>query len=72
MTGATISSRAPTRIDLAGGWTDVAEFAKDPPGLVVNVAITLYSYVTLRARSAGDRRVVGRAASGRAPADGLP
>jgi D-glycero-alpha-D-manno-heptose-7-phosphate kinase len=52
-----ISSRAPTRIDFAGGWSDVAEFAHDPPGAVVNAAITLHSYASVRPRPAGDRRV---------------
>ncbi|MDA1190832.1 MAG: hypothetical protein O3A46_04000 [Candidatus Poribacteria bacterium] len=41
----TIYSRAPTRIDLAGGWTDVPRFAEVVPGAVLNVAITLYSHV---------------------------
>lgn len=44
----TIRSRAPVRVDLAGGWTDVAEFAQPRPGAVVNVAINLWTYVTLR------------------------
>lgn len=33
------SARAPLRIDLAGGWTDVPAFADDEGGAVVNVAI---------------------------------
>lgn len=40
-------SRAPVRIDFAGGWTDVAQFAVDPPGAVTNAAITVYSYASL-------------------------
>lgn len=44
-----IRSRAPVRIDLAGGWTDVSEFAMDVPGAVVNMAIDLWTYVTLTA-----------------------
>jgi D-glycero-alpha-D-manno-heptose-7-phosphate kinase len=43
-----IRSRAPVRIDLAGGWTDVAEFAQTTPGAVVNAAIDLWTYVTLK------------------------
>ena len=43
-----IRSRAPVRVDLAGGWTDVAEFAQTTPGAVVNVAIDLWTYVTLK------------------------
>ena len=27
-----IRSRAPVRIDLAGGWSDVAEFCSETPG----------------------------------------
>ena len=42
-----IRSRAPVRIDLAGGWTDVAEFAQPKPGAVVNAAVNLWTYVTL-------------------------
>lgn len=43
-----IRSRAPVRIDFAGGWTDVALFAQEEPGAVVNAAINLYSYVTVK------------------------
>ena len=42
-----IRSRAPVRIDFAGGWTDVALFCQETPGYVVNAAINLYSYVTV-------------------------
>lgn len=42
-----IRSRAPVRIDFAGGWTDVALFTEEQPGVVVNAAISVYSYVTL-------------------------
>ncbi len=42
-----VRSRAPVRVDLAGGWTDVAEFAMDVPGAVVNATIDMWSYVTL-------------------------
>lgn len=44
------SARAPLRIDLAGGWTDVPAFADTEGGAVVNVAITRY----VRATLAGD------------------
>jgi len=40
-------SRAPVRIDFAGGWTDVALFAQDRPGLVINAGTNVYSYVTI-------------------------
>lgn len=41
-------ARAPTRIDLAGGWTDLIPFAMENKGFVVNAAIDLhvYSYLT--------------------------
>jgi D-glycero-alpha-D-manno-heptose-7-phosphate kinase len=41
------SARAPLRIDLAGGWTDVPAFADDEGGAVVNIAITRYVRATL-------------------------
>jgi len=44
---ATIRARAPVRIDFAGGWTDVALFAQQRPGAVVNAAISIYSYATI-------------------------
>jgi D-glycero-alpha-D-manno-heptose-7-phosphate kinase len=37
-----ISSRAPVRIDLAGGWTDVDIFARSAGGAVLNVTIDHY------------------------------
>ncbi len=43
-------ARAPLRIDLAGGWTDVPAFADSEGGAVVNVAIDCY----VRARLEGD------------------
>ncbi len=49
-----VRARAPVRIDLAGGWTDVAEFAADVPGAVVNMAVDLSTYVTLTACRASD------------------
>ena len=36
------------RIDLAGGWTDVAPYAGAHGGAVVNVAITLYAHALVR------------------------
>ena len=43
-----IRSRAPVRIDFAGGWSDVPLFAQDQPGAVVNAAINIYTYVTVK------------------------
>ncbi|MGH2354450.1 MAG: GHMP kinase, partial [Chloroflexota bacterium] len=50
---AEIRARAPIRLDLAGGWTDVPPFASREGGAVVNLAINRYSYVTVRRRAAG-------------------
>jgi len=41
-------STAPVRLDLAGGWTDVAPFAEREGGLVVNAAVQLSVHVELR------------------------
>ncbi len=41
----TITSRAPTRIDFAGGWTDVADFARPEGGRVVHAAVNLFAHV---------------------------
>lgn len=43
-----ICSRAPVRIDLAGGWTDVPPFADQEGGAVVNLTLNRYTYATLR------------------------
>lgn len=43
----TIHASAPVRLDFAGGWTDVAPFATDSRGVVVNAAIGLRALVTL-------------------------
>ena len=37
-----IEVRAPSRIDLAGGWTDVPTYCKHKSGVVVNIAINQY------------------------------
>ncbi|MBU0609020.1 MAG: GHMP kinase, partial [Armatimonadetes bacterium] len=42
-----IRSRAPVRIDFAGGWTDVPPFSAEVGGTVVNATITRYAYATL-------------------------
>lgn len=54
-----IRTRAPVRIDFAGGWSDVALFTQESKGLVVNGAINRYAYATLRCerRSATDDSV---------------
>lgn len=43
-----VVSRAPTRIDLGGGWTDVPPYCDREGGFVCNVAIARYSTATLR------------------------
>ena len=40
-------AQAPTRIDLAGGWTDLIPFAGETDGFVLNAAIDLYASATL-------------------------
>lgn len=55
-----VSSRAPVRIDFAGGWTDVPIFARGAGGAVVNAAINRYVSGRLEVRdeeSAGSRGV---------------
>jgi len=43
-----VRARAPVRIDFAGGWTDVARFARESAGAVVNAAISIHSYASVR------------------------
>src|SRR3972149_797769 len=52
-----ITARAPVRIDLAGGWTDVHHFADCEGGAVLNAAITRYVRGEL-ARTQGHFRVI--------------
>ena len=40
-------AQAPTRIDLAGGWTDLIPFTMETDGFVLNAAIDLYASATL-------------------------
>ena len=51
-----VRSRAPVRIDFAGGWTDVAEFCQNTPGYVVNAGINIYSFVTITEDSILDNK----------------
>lgn len=53
-----LRSRAPIRLDLAGGWTDVAPFSEEVGGAVVNAAINRYSYTTLRLHVGDSIRLV--------------
>jgi D-glycero-alpha-D-manno-heptose-7-phosphate kinase len=43
----TIVTRAPTRIDFGGGWTDVPPYSNEAGGFVCNIAIARYATVTL-------------------------
>jgi D-glycero-alpha-D-manno-heptose-7-phosphate kinase len=44
----TIAVSAPVRLDFAGAWTDVAPFALEQRGVVVNAAIDLRTHVEVR------------------------
>ncbi len=44
-----VTVRAPTRIDLGGGWTDVPPYCDEQGGFVCNVAINRYAVATLSA-----------------------
>lgn len=43
----TVKARAPTRIDLGGGWTDVPPYCDNEGGFVCNLAIDRYATATL-------------------------
>jgi D-glycero-alpha-D-manno-heptose-7-phosphate kinase len=50
-----VRARAPIRLDLAGGWTDVPPFSTREGGVVVNLAVNRYAYATVRHRPQGIR-----------------
>ena len=54
-----ITTRAPVRVDFAGGWTDVALFTEDTKGLVANAAINIYSYATIVTQTPRNESVSG-------------
>ena len=66
----TIVTRAPTRIDFGGGWTDVPPYSTEAGGFVCNLAIARYATVTLSpghnddaiVAGSGDRAIVTAAA----------
>jgi D-glycero-alpha-D-manno-heptose-7-phosphate kinase len=67
----TIVTRAPTRIDFGGGWTDVPPYSDEVGGFVCNVAIARYATVSLshgdaetgsHVASNGDRAIITAAA----------
>src|SRR3954468_21175263 len=43
-------TRAPTRIDFGGGWTDVPPYSEEQGGCVCNLAITRHSTVEVAKR----------------------
>jgi D-glycero-alpha-D-manno-heptose-7-phosphate kinase len=50
---AMIVTRAPTRLDFGGGWTDVPPYAEESGGFVCNVAISRYATVRVAAAGQG-------------------
>ena len=72
----TVKVRAPTRIDLGGGWTDVPPYCDNEGGFVCNLAIDRYATATLSASaeaaasSPGDERLI-RAVLKRAELSGV-
>jgi D-glycero-alpha-D-manno-heptose-7-phosphate kinase len=64
-----IVARAPARIDLGGGWTDVPPYCDREGGFVCNLAIARYSSATLQQGSGSDEPLI-RAALKRAGLSG--
>lgn len=62
-----ITSRAPVRVDFAGGWTDVNLFARGAGGAVVNAAIDRYVTGELHVHDADASRRLALAAASAAP-----
>jgi D-glycero-alpha-D-manno-heptose-7-phosphate kinase len=60
----TVVARAPTRIDLGGGWTDVPPYCDREGGFVCNVAITRYATATVSAVEGADGNVGANSDSG--------
>ncbi|HEY3397681.1 MAG TPA: GHMP kinase [Armatimonadota bacterium] len=52
-----IRSRAPIRIDFAGGTTDLAAFRNREGGAVVSAAVSRYAYCSLQAGEGGEIRI---------------
>jgi D-glycero-alpha-D-manno-heptose-7-phosphate kinase len=49
----TVKVRAPTRLDLGGGWTDVPPYCEEEGGFVCNVAIARYATAAITANGTG-------------------
>lgn len=58
-----IVTRAPTRIDFGGGWTDVPPYSDEIGGFVCNIAITRYA--TARVHATHDSGAAARATAAR-------
>ena len=70
--GREIISRAPTRVDLGGGWTDVPPYCDREGGFVCNIAITRYATAQLtdhKARAGESEEPLVRAALKRSRVD---
>jgi D-glycero-alpha-D-manno-heptose-7-phosphate kinase len=65
----TIVTRAPTRIDFGGGWTDVPPYSDEMGGYVCNVAISRYVTVTVRGQDDAPRATPPMSGSDRSIAD---
>ena len=52
-----VEARAPVRLDLAGGWTDVPPYTHEVGGEVVNCAINLYARATMEVDADGKLNV---------------
>ncbi len=59
----TVKVRAPTRLDLGGGWTDVPPYSEEEGGFVCNVAIARYATATLTADGADNAGTDSHAAA---------
>ncbi len=53
-----LRSRAPIRLDFAGGWTDVPPFSEKEGGAIVNATINRYTYATLIPREGSGIKII--------------
>jgi D-glycero-alpha-D-manno-heptose-7-phosphate kinase len=65
-----IVTRAPTRIDFGGGWTDVPPYSDEVGGFVCNVAISRYATVRVQ-RGGGELRAPSEFAGDRSIANAV-